>query len=57
MDIYRDMPSHVLMGLAAQTAAENLGSIEHINLTPDMIGPALSKLAAAGAAALGAESD
>jgi regulator of protease activity HflC (stomatin/prohibitin superfamily) len=41
MDIYRDLPPHVLLGLAAQELAGKLQNIEHLNITPDMLGPAL----------------
>jgi len=57
MEIYKELPSHVLLGLAAQEAAGTLGNIEHINITPDLIGPALAKLASAGATALTATSE
>lgn len=45
VDIYRELPSHVLMGLAAQHVADNLPSIQHLTLTPDLWGPALTRLA------------
>jgi len=53
MAIYKELPAHVMMGLAAEKAAGALENIEHLNITPDLIGPALAKLAHAGAAALG----
>ncbi len=46
VDIYRDLPKDVLLGLAARSFAENVPPIEHLNLSPDVIGPALSRLAA-----------
>lgn len=49
MDIYRDLPPHVLLGLAAQEFAGKLQRIERIQLTPDGIGPLLNDLAEAGA--------
>jgi len=52
MAIYKEMPPHVLMGLAAQKAAGAIENIEHLNISPDLLGPALSKLATAGATAL-----
>lgn len=48
--IYADLPSHVLLGLAAREFAGKLEKIEHLNVTPDMlsalIGDALAKRAA-----------
>ena len=49
MDAYRDMPPSVLFGLAAQRLAEKLERIEHLNLSPETIGPALTDLLQAGA--------
>ena len=49
MDVYRDLPAHVLVGLAAQEFAGKLQKIERIQLTPDGIGPLLSDIAEAGA--------
>ncbi len=51
IDIYRDLPPHVLMGLAAREFAGKLKAIEieHLNITPDMLGNVLSDLAAAAA--------
>jgi hypothetical protein len=43
VDVYRDLPAQVLMGLAAQELAGKLQAIEHLNITPDMLGPALVK--------------
>lgn len=45
IDIYRDLPPHVLAGLAAQQLAAHLPNIEHLTLSPDLIGPALARLA------------
>ncbi len=53
IDIYRDLPRDVMMGLAARTFAENVPPIAHLNLSPDVVGPALSQLATAAAAHLG----
>jgi regulator of protease activity HflC (stomatin/prohibitin superfamily) len=52
MDIYRDLPSAALMGLAACELAGNLQRIEHLSLAPDLLGPLLTRLAHAGAARL-----
>lgn len=43
--IYRDLPPHVLLGLAAQQIAEHLPTIEHLSLTPELVGPALARIA------------
>ncbi|MHC5020010.1 MAG: SPFH domain-containing protein [Planctomycetota bacterium] len=48
MDIFRDLPAHVLMGLAAQELARKLEKIEHLNISPEMLGPILQRLMAAG---------
>jgi hypothetical protein len=45
MDIYRDLPQEVMLGLAARELAGNLPAVEHLTLSPELIGPALSKLA------------
>ena len=36
IDIYRDLPAHVLMGLAAREFAAQAGSIEHLTITPEL---------------------
>jgi hypothetical protein len=48
MDIYRDMPARVMAGLAARELAGKLQKIEHLNITPEMIGPSLIRLLDAG---------
>jgi regulator of protease activity HflC (stomatin/prohibitin superfamily) len=45
IEIYRDLRPDVLLGLAARTFAENVPDIEHLNLSPDLLGPALTQLA------------
>lgn len=35
--VYSDLPSGVLLGLAAREFAQNLTSIDHLNITPDLI--------------------
>ncbi len=52
IDIYRDLPSSVLVGLAARDLADNLPPIEHLVVSPELLGPALTKLAEAGARTL-----
>jgi hypothetical protein len=49
VEIYRDLPRDVLLGLAARTFAENVPPIAHLNLSPDVFGPALTKIANAAA--------
>jgi regulator of protease activity HflC (stomatin/prohibitin superfamily) len=55
---YRDVPAAVLMGLAAREFAGKIETIEHLNLTPDLLGGLLADLARAGTRRLdaGAES-
>jgi regulator of protease activity HflC (stomatin/prohibitin superfamily) len=48
MEIYRDLPPPVLLGLAARELAGKLERIEHLNITPDLVGPLLSDLVEAG---------
>lgn len=42
--IWSEAPSRVHLGLAMQQLAENLPHIEHLNLTPDLVGEAVQKL-------------
>ena len=49
MDIYRDLPRDILMALAAREFAGKLTSIEHLSVTPDLLGSLLGDLARAGA--------
>ncbi len=48
MEIYRDFPTERLLGLAAQRLAGKLQKIEHLNLTPDLLGGLLPNLVRAG---------
>ncbi len=48
MAIYRDFPTERLLGLAAQRLAGKLQRIEHLNLTPDLLGGLLTNLVEAG---------
>ncbi|TXN46652.1 SPFH domain-containing protein [Methylobacterium sp. WL7] len=41
--IYRDMPPAVLLGLAAREFAGKLDTIEHLNVTPDLLAAALGE--------------
>jgi regulator of protease activity HflC (stomatin/prohibitin superfamily) len=46
--VYRDLAPAVLMGLAAREFAGKIETIEHLNLTPDMLGTLISDFLAAG---------
>jgi regulator of protease activity HflC (stomatin/prohibitin superfamily) len=48
MDLYRDLPTSVIMGLAARELAGKLQRIDHLNLSPDALGPMLLDLMRAG---------
>ncbi len=48
MEVYSKLPPGVLMGVAAQTLAGKLQSIEHLNLSPDSLAPLLTSLLSAG---------
>lgn len=41
VDVYKDLPPGVLMGLAARDFAGKLKTIEHLNITPDLLGTLL----------------
>ncbi|MFD1330959.1 SPFH domain-containing protein [Methylopila musalis] len=44
MAIYRDLPPGVLLGLAARELAGKLDTIEHLNVTPDLLATVLGGL-------------
>jgi regulator of protease activity HflC (stomatin/prohibitin superfamily) len=44
---YRDLPAAVLMGLAAREFAGKIETIEHLNVTPDLLGTLLADLTGA----------
>jgi len=48
MDIYRNLPSQVMLGLAARELAGNLRNIDHLNLGGDGFGPLLVNLIQSG---------
>jgi regulator of protease activity HflC (stomatin/prohibitin superfamily) len=48
MAIYRDYPTEVLFGLAAQKLAGKLQRIEHLNLSPELLSGMLTNLMRAG---------
>ena len=45
---YRGLPAAVLMGLAAREFAGKIETIEHLNVTPDLLGTLFADLARAG---------
>jgi hypothetical protein len=49
MDIYRELPPAALMGLAARELAGKLQSIQHLNLSPDLLGSLLERVLGAQA--------
>ena len=49
MDIYRELPPAALMGLAARELAGKLQSIDHLNVSPDMLGALLERVLGAQA--------
>jgi regulator of protease activity HflC (stomatin/prohibitin superfamily) len=48
--VYRDVPPSVLMGLAAREFAGKLDSIEHLNVTPDLLAAVVAELRQPGRA-------
>jgi regulator of protease activity HflC (stomatin/prohibitin superfamily) len=42
--IYRDLPPHVLLGLAARAFAEKLTKVDQLNVTPDMLASVINEL-------------
>jgi regulator of protease activity HflC (stomatin/prohibitin superfamily) len=53
--IYRDVPPGVLMGLAARELAGKLDTIEHLNVTPDVLAAVMREFAAKPAALIDAK--
>jgi len=47
--IYRELPTELLLALAAREVAGNLPDIEHLSLGPDALGPLLERLVRVGA--------
>ena len=47
MEIYRELPTQVMLGLAAQELASNLTRIDHLNLGAETLGPLLTTLVGA----------
>lgn len=52
---YRTLPPAVIAALAAQALAQKIERIDHVNVTPELLGPMLSDLVRAGTARLGGE--
>jgi len=48
IEIYRDLPTQVLVGLAARELAANLGNIDHLNINPDGLAAMMQNLMGAG---------
>lgn len=55
MDVQREVPMQVHLGLALRELAGTLEHVDHLNLSPDSIGPLLTTLMAAGTRRLEAE--
>jgi len=53
LDAYRTMPANVIAGLAAQELAGKLQRIDHLNITPELLGPLFANLLEAGTKRLG----
>jgi uncharacterized membrane protein YqiK len=50
LEVYKTMPPMVLMGLAAKELGRKLKRIDHLNLSPDLLGPVLTNFLEAGTA-------
>jgi hypothetical protein len=48
LDAYRDLPTPVVVTLAAQEMAGKI-SVEHLNVTPELLGPVINRVLEAGA--------
>jgi regulator of protease activity HflC (stomatin/prohibitin superfamily) len=57
MEVYKHMPGSVMAGLAARELAGKLQKIEHLNVSPELLGPSLLKLIDVGTARLDASDD
>lgn len=57
MEIYKALPPAALMGLAARELAGKLHSIEHLNLSPDLLGSLLERVLGAQARKLELEGE
>ena len=55
MEVYRTVPAPVLLGLAAQALAGKLERIDHLNLSPELLGPMLRDLIEANTQRLSTE--
>jgi uncharacterized membrane protein YqiK len=54
MSVYETLPANVVLALAVQEIAGKLHTIEHLNITPDVLQTNLADLFQAGAKKLGA---
>jgi len=50
--VYRDLPPAVLLGLAARELAGNLDTIEHLNVTPDLLAAVMREFRPAAVGAI-----
>lgn len=50
--VYRDLPPAVLLGLAARELAGNLDTIEHLNVTPDLLAAVMREFRPAAVSAI-----
>ena len=48
MEVLRNVPTQVLLGLAARELAGKLEHIDHLNLSPEALGPMIQSLIEAG---------
>jgi regulator of protease activity HflC (stomatin/prohibitin superfamily) len=55
ISIYEELSPDIVMALAMRELAGNLPDIEHLNLSPDLLGPALQRLMTASTSALEAK--
>ncbi len=46
--IYEKLPAHLMMGLAAREFAGKLEKIDHLNISPELLGPAVLNMLQAG---------
>jgi len=52
VELHRDLPTQVLVGLAAQELAGKLEHIDHVHISPELLGPLLTDLVSKASARL-----
>ena len=52
MEVFRELPPHVLLGLAAREFAGKLDTIEHLNVTPELLASVMREFAVRPAAVI-----